>query len=196
MNLKSLLAIVVGLAIGAFAVFERGTEREEIVELVAGASRLQSEFGPTLSDDAMQAYRDWSRKPAHFGAFAATEFGDYGWVSEYNSIEAAETAALAFCGVPDCRVFARSLPLRQAGEGELVVSQATKDAFDEFLALRNAKAFAVHGNGAGGSWVGAPSLASAITGALKECKSMSRQTETAIPYSEAIEDCRIVYAER
>ena len=164
-------------------------------KLVAGPSRLQSEFGPTLTGEALDAYREWSRAPEHFGAFAATDYGEYGWVSAYNTIEAAEIGALGYCGVPDCKVFARTFPLRRANDGELVVSLRTATAFAEFLTLPNSKAFAVHGNGAGGSWINAGSLPSAVTGALKECDRKSRMTDSDIPLSDGIEGCRIVHAE-
>ncbi len=172
-------------------------DRDEVIGiLVAGPSRLQSSFGPTLTGDALDAYREWSRAPSHFGAFAATDFGDYGWVSSYNSLAAAETAALAYCDAPDCRVFARSVPLNDAGTEELVVSRQTEEAFAEFLTLPGAKAFAIHENGASGSWYRDDTLSDAIAGALAECHRRSRSAERYIPLGEGRDDCRVVHAER
>lgn len=164
--------------------------------LVAGPSRLQSTLGPDLTGEALDAYRAWSRRPAHFGAFAASDFGHYGWVSDYNSIQAAEASAIEICGVPVCRVFARSLPFKEAGEGELVVSRPAAEAFEMYLALPGAKAYAVHGNGAGGSWIRATTLHSAKSGALRECGRRSRSADGGTSASDAIGACRVVHAAR
>lgn len=196
MTLKGALALT-SLIFLLFLTRSHLNDRSEVIgNLVAGPSRLQSSFGPTLTGDALDAYRDWSRAPSHFGAFAATDFGDYGWVSSYNSLEAAEIAALAYCDVPDCRVFARSVPLHEAGAEELAVSRETEEAFAEFLTLPGAKAFAIHENGAGGSWYRDDTLSDAIAGALAECHRRSRSGERYIPLGEDRDDCRIVHAER
>lgn len=164
--------------------------------LVAGPSRLKSSFGPALSDEALDAYRSWSRKPAHFGAFAASEYGNFGWISNYNSIEAAEAAAIEICGMPDCRVFARSLPLVAPKEGELVVSRPAAEKFEEYLTLPGAKAYALHGNGAGGSWIGADSLGSAKVSALGECERRSKRPEGEALSADQTDTCRVVHAQR
>ncbi len=195
MRFKSALAIACLVALLFLGRAHLNGQGVMIANMVAGPSKLQSSFGPTLSDEALDAYREWSREPSHFGAFAATDFGDYGWVSSYNSIEAAEIAALAYCEAPDCRVFARSLPLNPSGTNDLVVSRPTEEAFAEFLTLRGAKAFAIHGNGAGGSWYGDTTLPKAIAGAMAECMRHSREVDSPYPLSEGIEDCRVVHVE-
>lgn len=164
--------------------------------LVGGPSRLQTTLGPELTADALDAYRTWSRKPGHFGAFAASDYGNFGWISDDNSIEAAEAAAIELCGMPDCRVFARSLPLKPAIDGELVVSRPAAEKFEEYLTLPGAKAFALHGNGAGGSWIGANSLSSAKVGALKECKRRSRRPEGEDIDADGSSSCEVVHAQR
>ena len=193
MSLENIIIVVGLLAIGFLA-----TRQSDPVQtmLVAGPSRLQSTMGPTLSGTALDAYRTWQRDAEHFGAFAANDFGDFGWVSQYNSIETAEATALAFCGVPDCRIVARSLPMTAPDDGQLAVSRTTAEAFNEFLALPGAKAFAVHGNGASGSWIGAGTLRKARQGAVTECERWIETSENPQPDGAPTGTCRVVFEAR
>jgi hypothetical protein len=162
--------------------------------LKGGPSLLRTSFGIPLGGATLDRYRDWSRKPDHFGAFAASEFGDFGYVSEYNDPALAEAAALAYCDNPDCRVIAWSIPAAPPEDGVIRVSRASGEAFEEYLTYSGAKAFAIHGSGAGGSWVRARTLFGAKQGAIRECKLRIAGWEN--PPPDVADTCRVVHVSR
>ncbi len=162
--------------------------------LKAGASEVQTARPLQLDSPAIADYRNWSREPSHFGAFAVSDTGGSGWVSDYNEIGMAEAAALAYCGAPDCRVIARSLPVSKPEEGVLLVSRASAEAFKEYLTLPGTKAYAVHGSGAGGSWINARWVFQAKRGAIRECEFRLIDWEKPPPGISG--DCQVVHVSR
>lgn len=184
--------IAVMVAIGYFA---RSTppSGEASKTLVAGPSRQVTDVSPEMTGDTLEAYRTWSRDPRHYGAFAISDFGEFGWVKDYNDIEFAERQAIAYCDQPSCRVIARQIPFEDTSESELMVSQRTLEGFQELLKLPGPKAFAIHPNGAFGSYYGGNSIPTVVQGALFECSRWSQDRSDVSPENVNPEDCGVVY---
>lgn len=193
MRMTRLSAAIVVTALAVVALFVEFRDNPALI-LKAGPSRVETEATPALDGAALGAFRDWRRAPAHFGAFAASDAGEFGYVSDYNDAALAEAAALAYCGAPGCAVIARSLPLAEAQPGVLLVSRPSEEAFNEYLTLRGSKAYAVHGSGAGGSWIGAISFFQARRGAIRECQ--LRLIEWDNPPTGIVDECRVVHVSR
>ena len=139
-----ILVLIFVAAVWAFQQSRTSGGSEILTELVGGPSRLTTTNGPVMVDDTLEGYRKWSRNPEHFGAFAVSEFGDYGHVRGFNELAAAEVIALAYCDQPGCRIVARMVPMTRSEDADvLVVSQRTFEVFEDYIALGGIKAMAI-----------------------------------------------------
>lgn len=162
--------------------------------LIGGPTRLITRTTPEMSAATLDAYRDWSRRPAHFGAFAVSPGGAYGYTKDYNSGDAAEAGALAYCAEADCRIIALSIPGIHLADGSraIIVSRPTAEIYELYLKQPASKALAIHPAGASGSWIGSDTLANAYDGAVAECERWY-QTNPSVPEAE-LDGCQVVHA--
>lgn len=165
-------------------VAERGAVERGEQEPSAVPADAVVEADPELREELAR----WQAEATYFAAFAVGEGGHFGWTSEYNSLHAAVTDALAFCvvaGVP-CRVTETREP-REGGA--LKGSEGMLAAHAEFQGRPAPKAFAISENGAWSMNWAARNRDVARRKALKDCNARS-----ALDQPEFLPDwpCRLV----
>lgn len=177
---------IVAAVIGVLLVVSltQGGSAATRVAKIESPSRITLLGAEPRSGDAVAAYGQWRRTTSHHGAFATTPSGGFGWVSEYNDPEFAQTAALAYCRAANndpCVIIAVSGPLSPSAEGETALSNKTLRHYQANQDRGGFRAFAVSPNGASGWAWNHTTPFTAWAAALRSCERQAKTQEEFLP---------------
>lgn len=105
------------------------------------------------SQEAREAYAEFSQGLSFYGAMAITSDGRTGLTYEYNSLEAAKVEAVDYCAMVNnapCELFAILVPSGSYDGLPEPLSAPAIQTFRDYQTMRGHRAFAVSDNGAYG----------------------------------------------
>ena len=146
---------------------------------------------PALSD-ADAAYVKWDRNANGAGAFARGSDGAYGHTNGYNTVAAAQAAALAYCHSKSahCRIVKTRNDAVQIDGVDMPLAPRGQHALKFFLTRQGFKAFAASPNGAVGYAYQHTSTIAAKQEALRTCNKFSKQ---GLPSYVPAAPCRVIF---
>lgn len=160
------------------------------VHLELAETRLEIRAAKPDDPDQRAALQRWIADAAHYGAFATSPDGAWGWTDRYNDAAMAEASALAFCARrgTGCAVIAVSVPETPAPEGHVTMRRENVVDFLDYRDLPGARAFAVAESGASGWAWDYRSRAEAEAAALANCASRNAERADDLPQT----TCRVI----
>lgn len=160
--------------------------------LVALQLRASPDVENLTLSEAEAAYQKWDRNVNGAGAFARGSDGAYGYTYGYNTVAAAQAAALAYCHSESahCRIVETRNDAVQIAGVDMPLAPQGQRALKFFLTRQGYKAFAASPNGAVGYAYQHTSTIAAKQEALRTC---NRFSKTGLPSYVPAEPCQVIF---